>query len=134
MKLGALSVLVRVEAEIYPTEDPDKVFKAVENIFPRLKLQVRWFDRSAVVEGSGEGLEVLENFKKLLRERRIRAAARSILKTSISGGILLFYLNKQAAYVGKVSFTEPFLESPLPPIRVEIKSDNFEGLISWMTE
>ncbi|MCS7132488.1 MAG: hypothetical protein N3F65_03295 [Nitrososphaeria archaeon] len=132
--MGALSVLVRVEAEIYPTEDPDKVFKAVENIFPRLKLQVRWFDRSAVVEGSGEGLEVLENFKKLLRERRIRAAARSILKTSISGGILLFYLNKQAAYVGKVSFTEPFLESPLPPIRVEIKSDNFEGLISWMTE
>lgn len=128
------SVFVRVEAEVYPTEDPDKVFKAVENIFPRLKLQIKWFDRSAVVEGSGEGLDILENLKKLLRERRVRAAARNILKTSISGGVLVFYLNKQAAYVGKASFTEPLLESPLPPIKVEIKSGNLEELISWLTE
>jgi len=128
------SVSVRVEAEVYPTEDPDKVFKAVKSIFPRLELQLRWLDNSAVVEGSGEGLEVLEDLKRMLRERRIRSAARSILKSSISGDLLVFYLNKQAAYVGKVSFTEPFLESPLPPIKVEIKSDKPEEVISWLTE
>lgn len=134
MKLEMLSVFVRVEAEVYPTEDLEKVSKAVKNIFPSMELQVKWFDGSAVVVGYGEGLNVLENLKKLLRERRIRAAARSILKSSVGDDILVFYLNKQAAYVGKASFTEPFLESPLPPIKVEIKSANLDEVISWLTE
>lgn len=132
--METILVFVKVEAEVYPTEDPDKVLKAVKNIFPRLELSVKWFDSSAIIEGSGEGLDALENLKRLLRERRIRTAARGILKSSINGDVLVFHLNKQAAYVGKVSFVEPFLESPLPSIKVEVRSNNLEGVISWLTE
>jgi len=132
--LEGVLVSVRVEAEVYPTESPEKVVEAVKNIFPDLDLQLRWLNNSAVVEGSGEGIEVLENLKRLLRERRIRSAARSILKSSTRNGEVIFYLNKQAAYAGKASFTEPYIESPLPPIRVEIKSNDVEKVISWLTE
>lgn len=125
---------LKVEAEVYPTEDPEKVLEAVRKIFPRIDLRVRWTDSSALVEGSGEGLEALENLKRLLRERRIRAAARRILKSLIKENILVFYLNKQAAYVGKASFTEPFVESPLPPIRVEVRADDLEEVVEWLTK
>ena len=129
-----LEVEVRVEAEVYPTEDPEKVLEAVKKIFSEIDFNIRWLDGAAVVEGVGEGLKVLENLKRLIRERRIRASARRILKSSISGDRLIFNLNKQAAYAGKVSFTEPYLESPLPPIRVEIRSNDLEGVIEWLTE
>jgi predicted RNA binding protein with dsRBD fold (UPF0201 family) len=126
--------LVSVDADIYPTEDPEKVLKAVKVIFPAISFEVKWLDSSARIEGSAEGYEVLENLKRLLKERRIRTAARSILKSSIQDDALVFYLNKQAAYAGKASFTEPFVESPLPPIRVRIKAPNLEELINWLTE
>ncbi|MCL7393256.1 MAG: hypothetical protein LZ169_00265 [Thaumarchaeota archaeon] len=127
-------VLVKVDADVYPTEDPEKVLRAVKNIFPSISFEVRWIDSSARVEGSAEGYEALENLKRLLRERRIRAAARSILKSSIRDDVLVFYLNKQAAYAGKASFTEPFVESPLPPIRVIIRAPDLEEVINWLTE
>ncbi|MEM0329476.1 MAG: RNA-binding domain-containing protein [Nitrososphaerota archaeon] len=127
-------ISVSVEADVYPTEDPEKVLKAVKAIFPEISFEVKWLDSYARVEGSAEGYGVLENLKRLLRERRIRAAARSILKSSMRDDILVFYLNKQAAYAGKASFTEPFIESPLPPIKVMIKAPNLEEVISWLTE
>ncbi len=127
-------ILVSVDADVYPTEDPEKVLKAVKTIFPAINFEVKWLDASARVEGSAEGYEALENLKKLLRERRIRAAARSILKSSMRDDALIFYLNKQAAYAGKASFTEPFVESPLPPIRVRIKAPNLDEMINWLTE
>lgn len=130
-----LEVEVRVEAEVYPTEDPEKVLEAVKKIFSEIDFSVRWLNGSAIVEGMGKGLKVLENLKRLIRERRIRTSARQILKSSIVfSDKLIFNLNKQAAYAGKVSFTEPYLESPLPPIKVEIKSNDIEGVIRWLTE
>ena len=129
-----LEIEVRVEAEVYPTEDPEKVLEAVKKVFPEIDFNVKWLDGSAVVEGVGKDLKVLENLKRLIRERRIRTSARQILKSSISGESLVFNLNKQAAYAGKISFTEPYLESPLPPIKVEVRSDDLEAVIEWLTE
>ena len=133
--LAGSSVSIRVEAEVFPTESPEKVLEAVRRIFPGIGFEVRWSDGYALVEGEGEGFEVLENLKRLLRERRIRTAARSILRSSIAGeGLMIFYLDKQAAYAGKASFTEPFVESPLPPIKVVVKADDLEEVIRWLTE
>lgn len=125
---------IRVEAEVYPTESEEKVVRAIRNVFPGLELRVRRLDGSALVEGEGEGREVLENLKNMIRMRRIRAAARAVLKSSLQEGRLVFYLNKQAAYAGHVSFTEPVGESPLPPIRVEVEAEDLEELITWLTE
>jgi len=69
----------------------------------------------------------------ILQRDRIRAAARSVLRRSVEGDRLAFYLNKQAAYAGHVSFSQPEGESPLGPIRVVIETKNPEKVIDWLT-
>lgn len=125
---------VWVEAEVYPTESEEKVLQAVRNLFPTIDFRVLTQGTLVVVVGEGLGLECLENLKNMLRNRRIRSATRNILKQSKVDSKLVFYMNKQAAYVGQASFTEPFTESPLPPIKVEIEAEDVDKIIEWLTE
>jgi predicted RNA binding protein with dsRBD fold (UPF0201 family) len=125
---------IKIEAEVYPTESREKVMQAVKNLFPSSDLHVQAQGNIEVVVGEGAGLEFLENLKNMLRSRKVRAAARSILRQSKLNGKLVFYMNKQAAYAKQASFTEPFTESPLPPIRVEVESDDVDKVIEWLTE
>ena len=129
-----MKIKVRIEAEVYPTESPEKVVKAIRNIFPGLGAEVKWLDSLAVVKGESDDLDSLLNLKNMIKRRKIRAAAKSILKSGVEENKLVFYLNKQAAYAGQVSFTEPIGESPLPPIKVEIEAEDVNSLINWLTE
>jgi predicted RNA binding protein with dsRBD fold (UPF0201 family) len=45
---------------------------------------------------------------------------------------MIFYLNKQAAYAGHVSFSAPEGESPLGPIQVIVETENPEQLVDWL--
>jgi uncharacterized protein len=69
----------------------------------------------------------------ILQRDRIRAAARSVLRRSVESNRLIFFLNKQAAYAGHVSFSAPEGESPLGPIQVIVETENPELLINWLT-
>lgn len=125
---------IRVEAEVYPTESSGKVIQAVKNLFPSIEFILQSKENLQIVVGEGTGLESLENLKNMFKSRKIRAAVRSILKHSKLDSRLVFYMNKQAAYVKQASFTEPFTESPLPPIKVEIEADDIDKVIEWLTE
>jgi predicted RNA binding protein with dsRBD fold (UPF0201 family) len=48
--------------------------------------------------------------------------------------MISFYLNKQVAFAGHISFSEESAESPLGPIRVNIETDSPEQLIDWLAE
>lgn len=89
-----------------------------------------WSGR-VIVEGKDQS--ALERFRMILQRDRIRAAARSVLKRSTQGNRIVLYLNKQAAYAGHVSFSEPEGESPLGPIRIIIDGHNPEKLVDWLT-
>ena len=123
---------VRVEAEVNPTEDPAKVKQAVENVLGRLKLEEQRLARGSLLTGQTRGIENLSRFGNLLRRERIRAAARTILRRGWHENTVSFYLNKQVAHAGHVSFCEPLAESPLGPIKVEVKSDNPSRLIDFL--
>jgi predicted RNA binding protein with dsRBD fold (UPF0201 family) len=43
-----------------------------------------------------------------------------------------FYLNKQVAYAGHVSFSQQTAESPLGPINVKISCGNLQKLVDWL--
>jgi uncharacterized protein len=47
---------------------------------------------------------------------------------------VVFYLNKQAAYVGKVSFFEEGETVALGPIKVVVKTDDPKKFVEWLTE
>ena len=125
-------VEVTVEAEVNPTEDINKVRVAVHKVMGELNLEVLEEGDAKRLVGRGKGLETLFWFHELLRRELILDAARKVLFRGLRENTVTFYLNKQVAYVGHVSFSQPVGESPLGPIRVEIQCDNPQNLIEWL--
>lgn len=131
-----MNISINVSAPIYPTESPQKVEKAISNIFSGIYLEVA----DDCITGRGD-FEVLKHYRRLLRRQEILDAARSELYDWISSevaaetpGSLIFYLNKQAAFVGTISFIDQFLDS-LGEIAVEISAPETDlyRLIDWLT-
>jgi predicted RNA binding protein with dsRBD fold (UPF0201 family) len=121
-----------VQAKVNPTEDSQKVRKAIENVFSDLKFGEKSLPQGTLLTAYSGDLESLSRFGDILRRERIRAAARSVLFQGLKGNVMKFCLNKQVAYAGHISFCEPFGESPLGPIKVQIKCDDPPKLIDWL--
>ena len=126
-------LILEVEAEVNPTEDPEKVMTAVRRMFGDMKLEMTQEGDKSLLTGRAEGLDSLRSFHDLLRREMILDAARGVMFKGLQGNTITFYLNKQVAYVGHVSFSQPEKESPLGPIRVRIECDNPRRLIDWLT-
>jgi predicted RNA binding protein with dsRBD fold (UPF0201 family) len=124
-------ITVYVEALVYPTEDEEKVRRALKNIFPEIEF-FKVEDNPSKLKGEGKSLKVLENFKSLLEKEKIRDAAKAMLISSIQNKELIFYLNKQVAFSNHISFCQPEAESPLGPISIKILCENPKDLISWL--
>jgi len=124
---------IRVEAEVNPTEDLEKVKRVVENIFGSLEFEVKPQRWGSLLIGKAKGIEGLTKLQNLLRRERIRDAARGVLFDGLSEKSIVFYLNKQVAYVGHLSFSKPVAESPLGPIKVQIRCDDPRKLVEWLT-
>jgi len=123
---------VHVEVKVNPTEDLEKVKKAVENIFGNIEFEVTREKRGSLLVAGAIGIDWLTKLRDLLRRERIRDAARSVFFEGLSKKSVVFYLNKQVAYVGHISFSEPVGESPLGPIKVQIRCDSPQELIGWL--
>lgn len=124
-----MKVIIRVE--VRPTEDKEKVAKAVLNLFD-VKLKEETVGETLFLVGEGDS-HSLSKFRKLLFEQRILDAARQLMQKGLVGNSFTFYLHKQAAYAGKVSFcTFAFGESPLGPISVEVESDDPQTALLWL--
>ncbi len=124
---------MRVEAKINPTEDQEKVKRAITNIISNLTFETVPEGYAIILTAKGEGKDALSPFYYLLRKEKILDTARGILFKGIDGDRILFYLNKQVAFVKKISFCKPFAESPLGPLKVEIICGDPEEFINWLS-
>jgi predicted RNA binding protein with dsRBD fold (UPF0201 family) len=125
-------VALNIEVDIKPTEDPEKVKIAVKNLFEPSSIELVPQQKGSLIKVKTVGKEGLTKFYMLLRRERILTAARKVLIKGISDRSITFCLNKQAAYMMRISFCEPIGESPLGPIRVEIEGDDPKALIDWL--
>jgi uncharacterized protein len=125
-------VQIRVEAEINHTETLEKVKTAVQNMFGPIDLQVKDKTWGQLLTARITGLEGLTKLSNLLKREQILAAARKVLRSSITNSSITFYLNKQVAYAGHVSFCQQSGESPLGPITVKIDCEDPKKLIDWL--
>ena len=114
------------------TESEEKVRTAVANLFAGLPIVVSSSHNGSVLEAKVKGQEALIKFRNLLRNDRIRDAARRVLLTSTKNGAVVFCLNKQVAFAGHISFSEEIAESPMGPIKVTIKCDDPKKLVDWL--
>lgn len=117
---------LRVEAPVKPTESQAKVEEAIKKIFPTLKLR----STGDLIVGESGRPEALERLHQKLRLQAIRDSARKVLRDRREDNRLRFMLNKQAATVSRVSFTDG--ESPLGPITVTIESSDLEKVIDYL--
>lgn len=125
-------IVVKAEAKVNPTEDEEKVKKAVQNIILNPSFEIVRKGHEEFVVATSQERDGLAKLYNLFRQERILDAARKALFEGLSGDTITFYLNKQVAYVGHVSFCEPTAESPLGPIRIEIVCENPRELINWL--
>jgi len=114
---------VAVYSSVRPTERVEKVASAIEKIFPGMIMDIR-ADRIEAYDG----LESLRNLHRLLREQSILDTARSVMLRGRVGEAVSFQLNKQAAFMGIVSF--PPEEEPLGSLHVQIMGG--EMVINWL--
>jgi uncharacterized protein len=129
-----VEVTVFVETEIYPTESEDSVRTAVNNVLVDAAITVKPSEKGSTLTAVAKGQNSLLNLRNMLRNDRIRDASRRLLFKSTRGTMISFYLNKQVAFSGHVSFSEETAESPLGPIKFNVETDNPEQLIDWLAE
>ena len=126
-------IAVRIEVEVNPTEDLEKVKLAVANIFGSVTFKVESRTWGQLLIAETQGTEGLTKIHNLLSREQIRAAARKVFFSGMTEKSVSFYLNKQVAYAGHISFSQQTAESPLGPLNVQIRCSNPQELIEWLT-
>lgn len=111
---------VMATAKVFPTEDPGKVRQALLNLFPGADLVEE-------VDGMTASTEDLSHFMEQVRRQRILDAMRATLLRGAEADRTTFYLNKQAAFVGKISMVEG--KVPLGAVVVTIQDEDLGSLI-----
>ncbi|MCW3995005.1 MAG: hypothetical protein NWE98_02500 [Candidatus Bathyarchaeota archaeon] len=129
-----MEVTVFVEADINPTEDEDKVKAAVNNVLANASITIKPSQKGTILSAEAKGQDSLVKLRNLLRNDRIRDAARRLLFKSIRGNTISFFLNKQVAFAGHISFSEETAESPLGPIHFTIQTDAPQQIVEWLAE
>jgi hypothetical protein len=118
-----MALAIVVTCPVFPSEDADKVRRAVLNIFP-----------DAVLENDDKGinasLDNMEHFGEQIRRQKILDTARSVMIKGRKGERSIFHLNKQAAYAGKISFVEE--RTVLGTIKVTADADDMTAFIETL--
>lgn len=107
-----LSVEVEIETFVHPTEEEEKVVKAVKNLFPDAKVEIRNGKLFALARD-------LKQFKELLKRQKILDTARSELMRCRRGNEIVVYLNKQTATVSRINFCDE--DAVLSPLKVTFR-------------
>lgn len=124
--------MLTVTCEVRPTEDKDKVVKAVTNLFNLDKIEILENYPYSRLVGESSKIESLVKLHRILRQERILDTFRSVLLSNKVGNTTEFRLNKQSAHVGRVTLVTLDSESPLGPITVRITSDKIDEVIDWL--
>jgi len=128
-------VTTTAEATVEPTEDEKKVERAILKLFPSGRPGRRVDEGNPVgVYVQGNGLDFLATLRNLIRQERIRNTARTIFLRNARDRVLQIYLNKQAAFMGRVSFCAPTGESPHGPVSVTVESDEIQTVIDYLAQ
>ena len=120
---------IQVFCQVNPSEDPEKIKHAVNNIFPDMELEIS----DTQVVGKTNNFSVLSQISKSIHEKNIKNTYQRILKNNNDGDSTWFYLNKQAAFVNSVALCSEANESSLGPIKVVLRSNDIEQVIESIT-
>jgi predicted RNA binding protein with dsRBD fold (UPF0201 family) len=119
--------VISVQTYVNPSEESEKVFFSIKNIFPDSKFIVK----DNKIYFSFEKFDELKKIKEQVKSRATLAVLKKVLYNNQKLNRTFFLLNKQAAYSGVVAIVEEEEESPLGPIKITIKNQDIEEIIRW---
>ncbi len=128
MKIPNISCKIEMFCAINPSEDPNKVKKAISNIFPHSTIEIENFSISA----KSKDLKSLEKIYETIHSKQSQKTYKRNLEKNLGNDTTWFYLNKQAAFVEKIVICEEADESPLGPIKVILTSSYIDRIIDWI--
>ena len=111
---------IEIFCPVFPSEDPEKVRTAILKVFPDAELEMGEDE----IKGRTDNLD---RFSKQIRKQKILDTTRSVMIHGKRGDRTRFFLNKQVAFVGKVSFCEE--RTILGTIKVVVTDEDIDGLI-----
>ena len=115
-------MIIRGTVRIHPTEDLERIRTSVTNIFPGSEITV---DDDVVKFTTDDPTRFVDHISSQL----IRDTAARFISHSLLDGSARFHLNKLAAFMGEVNFTDG--DSTLGDIYVTIEdADELMGMIS----
>ena len=126
-KMNQISTPCRIEisGSINPSEDPKKVKTAILNIIPDCKITMEKFS----IKGNSDSIHSLETIQESILSLQNQRIYKKILERNLKRNSTWFYLNKQAAFAGKLIPCEESDESPLGPIKIILTSNRIEQII-----
>jgi predicted RNA binding protein with dsRBD fold (UPF0201 family) len=126
-KNNVSNLVISVQTYVNPSEESEKVFFSIKNIFPDSKFIVK----DNKIYFSFEKFDELKKIKEQVKSRSTLAVLKKVLYNNQKLNTTFFLLNKQAAYSGVVAIVEEEEESPLGPIKITIKNQDIEEIIRW---
>ncbi len=120
-------IAIRISCRVNSTESPEKVRKALTNMFGEIKLVEA---EESLTAGFEDYLSLRELRAKIAQDK-IRDTLSDVLTRWVDGDRLSFGLNRQAAYAGHVSLTLEN-EDPMGSIHVMVEGD-VKQVITFLT-
>ena len=128
MKIPNIDCKIMIQASVNISEDPEKVKHAISNILPFDEINLE----ESFVSAKSEDVSSLEKIYETIHSKHFENIYRRNLEKNTNNNATWFYLNKQAAFAGKIAICKEEDESPLGPIKVTLKSSDIERLIEWL--
>lgn len=125
MKFEDLNCKIEVSASVNPSEDPEKVKKAISNILSISNIKTGDF----YIMAETNNFQLMEKIYESVHSSRAQKVLQRQLKKHMNNNSTWFFLNKQAAFVGKVVLCESEDESPLGPLKITLSSSNINKII-----
>ncbi len=128
MKIPSIPCKIELFTSVNPSEDPQKITRAISNIFPDSETNNGKFS----ISSTSESLSSLEKIVESIHSRHSQKTYRKHLQKNLDGNSTWIYLNKQAAFAGKAAICEQAEESPLGPIKVILTSPQIDRIVDWI--
>lgn len=128
MKIPNINCKIEMSCPVNLSEDPEKITKAISNIFPYSIIKNENFS----IIGQSKELRSFEKIYETIHTNHSQKTYSRNLEDNLDNDTTWFFLNKQAAFVEKVVICDESEESPLGPIKVTLTSSNIDGIIDWI--
>jgi predicted RNA binding protein with dsRBD fold (UPF0201 family) len=122
---------------VHPTEEIQRIEKAIENILGSITLSTSKFDEFTEIYSSITSKDSFARLRQLVHDKRILSAVRVRLLKNLDEFSTFMHFDKQAAYTGKLRLIDNNHENPplgSIEIRIEFESESqFEEFLDWFS-